>query len=453
MSTAALVSIGPRAVAAVALTAAFAVLAPNEGSLDTGHQRPELPDPGTLQDPLGISGGLGGVKNLTPTDAVKLAANAEELSIPPVALAAYQRSSTVLNDADASCRLDWALVAAIGMVESNHGRFGSSELNAHGLAVPAIIGPQLNGAGNYAAIHDTDNGLYDRDTVYDHAVGPMQFIPSTWTYAGADGDGDNRRDPQDIDDAAVATAAFLCAGTEDVSTTSGANAAVYRYNQSDTYVEAVQKIAGQYRNGEFPGSPNVDGGSPLSTRPTASPLPRTPNTVAPTPKSEAKTAPTAAAKPPAPAPTPTPAPSKPADTDDTDPDTGTGGSAGEGETTKPTPTPTPTPADPPTSEEPDPEPEPEPTVESRCEEAVTNTYPDLKPDDETYTSVVNDCVTHFNGTVPTLEEAEDYVRGLREDPAWKDKLPEPTPDNDEVSPEGAETESSGEASPTTSPEE
>ncbi|MDQ4111844.1 MAG: hypothetical protein M3306_12185, partial [Actinomycetota bacterium] len=124
ISTAALTSIGPRAVAAVALTAAFAVLAPNEGRLDTGHQQPELPDPGALQDPLGISNGLGGVKNLTPTDAVRLASNAEELSIPPVALAAYQRSATVLNDADAACRIDWALVAAIGMVESNHGRFG-----------------------------------------------------------------------------------------------------------------------------------------------------------------------------------------------------------------------------------------------------------------------------------------------------------------------------------------
>ncbi|HEY9394323.1 MAG TPA: lytic murein transglycosylase, partial [Nocardioides sp.] len=215
ISTAALTSIGPRAVAAVALTAAFAVLAPNEARLDTGHQQPEFPDPGALQDPLGISNGLGGVKNLTPTDAVKLASNAEELSIPAVALAAYQRSATVLNDADASCRIDWALVAAIGMVESNHGRFGGSELNSNGLALPAIIGPQLNGAGNFAAIRDTDNGLYDHDTEYDHAVGPMQFIPSTWTVMGTDGDGDNRRDPQDVDDAAVATAAYLCAGTED----------------------------------------------------------------------------------------------------------------------------------------------------------------------------------------------------------------------------------------------
>src|SRR5688500_13714622 len=124
ISTAALTSIGPRAVAAVALTAAFAVLAPTQARLDTGHQQPELPDPGALQDPLGISNGLGGVKNLTPTDAVRLASNAEELSIPAVALAAYQRSATVLNDADAPCRIDWALVAAIGMVESNHGRFG-----------------------------------------------------------------------------------------------------------------------------------------------------------------------------------------------------------------------------------------------------------------------------------------------------------------------------------------
>ena len=45
----------------------------------------------------------------------------------------------------------------------------------------------------------------------------MQFIPSTWSVVGVDGDGDGKRDPQDIDDAALATAVYLCSGDEDLS--------------------------------------------------------------------------------------------------------------------------------------------------------------------------------------------------------------------------------------------
>ena len=37
---------------------------------------------------------------------------------------------------------------------------------------------------------DTDGGELDKDTVYDRAVGPMQFIPSTWAVVKVDADGD-----------------------------------------------------------------------------------------------------------------------------------------------------------------------------------------------------------------------------------------------------------------------
>ncbi|MER7558626.1 lytic murein transglycosylase [Nocardioides sp. NPDC126508] len=437
ISTAALTSLGPRAVAAVALTAAFAFLAPTEGSLDTGHQQPELPDPGSLQDPLGIANGLGGVKNLTPTDAVKLASNAEELSIPPVALAAYQRSATVLNAADASCRLDWALIAAIGMVESNHGRFGGSQLDSNGLALPAIIGPQLNGAGDYAAIRDTDNGLYDHDTVYDHAVGPMQFIPSTWTFAGADGDGDNRRDPQDVDDAAVATAAFLCAGTEDVSTDSGANAAVYRYNQSDTYVQAVLKIADQYRNGEFPGSPSVDGGSLSSKRPHTSALPRTSNTVPPA--SDAQAAPNGAGKTPVPPPpagsgdnVPDPS-ADPSSDPSTDPSTEPSTDPSTDPSTEPSTDPSTDPSDPV-----DPTPTPTDaataaTLAEPCDTAAVAVYGEtFEVDDKaTYDAVIANCIETFEPetTMPTDLAIREHLRtlyGTTEFPTLKEPAPEAT---------------------------
>ncbi len=96
-------------------------------------------------------------------------------------------------------------------MESGHGTFGGAAVAADGRIAPEIIGLRLDGAGPVAEIRDTDGGLLDRDTVYDRAVGPMQFIPGTWARSGADGDGDGRKDPHDIDDAALGTGQYLCA--------------------------------------------------------------------------------------------------------------------------------------------------------------------------------------------------------------------------------------------------
>ncbi len=42
----------------------------------------------------------------------------------------------------------------------------------------------------------------------------MQFIPTTWAYAGRDGDGDGEQNPHDLDDAALAAGDYLCAGCQ-----------------------------------------------------------------------------------------------------------------------------------------------------------------------------------------------------------------------------------------------
>jgi hypothetical protein len=77
----------------------------------------------------------------------------------------------------------------------------------------------------------------------------MQFIPSTWRTVGVDANGDGRKDPQNITDAATATAVYLCSGPGDLSTESGARSAVLRYNQSDAYADEVLAIARGYRGG------------------------------------------------------------------------------------------------------------------------------------------------------------------------------------------------------------
>jgi len=173
----------------------------------------------------------------------------DSMGIPSRALEAYRRSVTLVGAADPACHIDWALLAAIGRVESDHARFGGNHLDAAGVAEPGIIGIPLDGTNGTARITDTDQGLWDRDTTYDRAVGPMQFIPSTWRVVGVDAAGHGVKNPQDMLDAAAATAVYLCSGHGDLTRPGDLRAAIMRYNPSDSYVRTVTAIADAYRHG------------------------------------------------------------------------------------------------------------------------------------------------------------------------------------------------------------
>jgi membrane-bound lytic murein transglycosylase B len=166
--------------------------------------------------------------------------------VPQAALRAYRAAEATMSIADPSCRLSWGLLAGIGRVESDHGRFAGARLRSDGTSRPQILGLPLNGVGPVAAISDTDAGSLDGDRRWDRAVGPMQFIPSTWAIVGVDGDGDGKRNPHDLDDAALAAAAYLCVGDRDLSTRNGLREAVYSYNHSDEYVALVTGVANTY---------------------------------------------------------------------------------------------------------------------------------------------------------------------------------------------------------------
>jgi hypothetical protein len=180
----------------------------------------------------------------TPAAITGLAAN----GIPNVVLNAYRVASARMASAKPSCGIDWSLLAGIGRVESNHGRYGGAVLNPDGTASPRILGPALDGV-RFAYIADSDNGQWDNDTRYDRAMGPMQFIPTTWRAYAVDADGNGTTDPFDIDDVALAAANYLCTAGGDLRTDSGQRRAVFAYNHSDSYVNQVLALARAYASG------------------------------------------------------------------------------------------------------------------------------------------------------------------------------------------------------------
>lgn len=207
-------------------------------------------DPASYSQPAVVGAGV------PQRQVVQVASRASKEGIPNTALAAYQRAETVVNAADTTCDIDWQLLAAVGRVESDHGRFGGSSLGADGVSRPGIYGIPLDGTNKTQAIADTDSGQYDRDKVWDRAVGPMQFIPATWSVLGVDADGDGQRAPQDINDAALAAAVHLCSGPQDLGNEAGRRAVVLRYNHSLSYADQVLQTRIAYLKGDYSAVPN-----------------------------------------------------------------------------------------------------------------------------------------------------------------------------------------------------
>lgn len=245
----------PLAVASAAVTANVAVMGGPTSLLGQADGTPvdrvvaSVPQ-AAIEAPASMSS-PGSDSAVSPGQARTVAAASTLSSIPSAAMSAYQRAEIVINDADAACSMPWELVAAIGRVESDHGRVRGSSLDDSGLATPAIVGIALDGTRGTRAVPDSDGGELDSDTQWDRAVGPMQFIPSTWALVGVDGDNDGRRDPQDIDDAALAGAVYLCSGEDDLGTEDGLRAAVHRYNNSDSYVDLVLRVMESYQQGDW----------------------------------------------------------------------------------------------------------------------------------------------------------------------------------------------------------
>jgi membrane-bound lytic murein transglycosylase B len=242
----------------------------------------------------------------------------EGTDIPLVALNAYVIAARAQVKENPSCSIEWWMLAGIGKIESLHGHFGRSTLDWNGNTTDDIRGPALDGrilsgaeflvdgvvlpepsdrteaieipvvsaetntgpggapdgppvalanaeaapvsiVKRLALIKDSDDGRLDGDNIYDRAVGPMQFIPQTWRRFEADGNLDDDTDPQNVYDATLASARYLCKSTNTMATPKGREQAYFAYNHDIEYSESVAAAADFYSRAiDFPDE-SIDG--------------------------------------------------------------------------------------------------------------------------------------------------------------------------------------------------
>ncbi|MGW2748441.1 C40 family peptidase [Streptomyces sp. NPDC001450] len=168
--------------------------------------------------------------------------------IPARMLDAYQSAAAQLPDQAPKCKgMTWAILAGIAKIESNHAT--GRKIAPNGDITPHILGPVLDGSGtggNTTAFPDTDNGRWDGTATAERAVGPFQFLPSTWESTGRDGNSDGTKNPHNADDAALGAAVYLCGNGRDLTDRSQLKAAILQYNHSDAYVADVLSWIDRY---------------------------------------------------------------------------------------------------------------------------------------------------------------------------------------------------------------
>jgi hypothetical protein len=212
----------------------------------TASREPQ-PSLGLAQEPA-VQAEPAGTITVVPSgpprvDEAWAAANATKAGIPLPAMRAYANAQ--LNEPE-GCRVGWTTLAGIGWVESQHGTVDGRTLGEDGRSSTPILGPALDGDPFAAIAATAATTVWHGDPDWDHAVGPMQFIPSTWSRWGKDGDGDGVRDPNDIDDAAATAVDYLCADGHDLSSGAGWANAIFGYNHDETYVASVHAAASEY---------------------------------------------------------------------------------------------------------------------------------------------------------------------------------------------------------------
>ncbi|MGH8983855.1 MAG: peptidoglycan DD-metalloendopeptidase family protein [Acidimicrobiia bacterium] len=169
-------------------------------------------------------------------DGTGSASETAQREIPADLLPVYQNAA-------ATCPgLPWDVLAAVGAIESSHAR-GTAD-PATGDTHPPILGPALDGTNAFARIPDAT-----MPTGWAHALGPMQFLSTTWAEWGRLAPGrptGAQADPHNAWDAIYSAAAYLCGSAGEIT---DLRAALFRYNNSYAYVDDILTQASEYSSG------------------------------------------------------------------------------------------------------------------------------------------------------------------------------------------------------------
>lgn len=179
-----------------------------------------------------------------PLQEISLPGGPGAFGIPQIVLAAYRNAELALQSSDPGCGLSWNLLAGIGKVESNHA--GGGRTDADGTTVGVIYGPALDGTLPGNEVIKASDGAYVR------AIGPMQFLPGTWSRYATDAKGNGHPDPNNVFDAALAAGRYLCNGGRNLADPAQQAQAVFSYNHSNSYVAKVLLWAYAYAKGVTP---------------------------------------------------------------------------------------------------------------------------------------------------------------------------------------------------------
>jgi len=171
--------------------------------------------------------------------------------VPQVVAEAYVAARDKLAVDRPDCQIPVELIAGHGYIESGHGTSGGASADAQGNITPQIFGPP---------------------TRYGRAVGPMQFLQSTWDgyveqYGPLDGNNDGQQDPHNIFDAALAGGIYDCVGGGGSLAEAGSDnqrRAIFSYNHSDVYVNDVLAAAARIRAAMDAYLASAAGGGPVT---------------------------------------------------------------------------------------------------------------------------------------------------------------------------------------------
>lgn len=174
-----------------------------------------------LASPVALAAVIGG-----PTAQIEAPSETAAAEIPADLLHVYMGAALTCPG------LPWQVLAGIGFVESNHARSQADPQT--GQVTPPIIGPAIDGRPGFASIPDAS-----QPDGWAHALGPMQFLSTTWRTWGTvapDRPPGATPDVHNAWDAIYAAARYLCSGRAEIGDLEDA---ILRYNRSDTYVRRV----------------------------------------------------------------------------------------------------------------------------------------------------------------------------------------------------------------------